>query len=1248
MEFRILGPLEVADNGEPLHVGARKIRMLLALLVINANRVVTTDRILEELWGDDAEGKEKALWVYISRLRAALGDEEVIVTRDHGYALVVEEDDLDVHQFESATIAGRALVKQDPSAASRVLREGLALWRGPALEEFAYEEFAQSAIVRLEELRLAALEDRIDADLRLGLAGELVGELEVLRQAHPTRERVVSQLMLALYRAGRQSDALRAYEAFRRYLGEELGLEPSPELRLLDEQILLHDSRIQARRPAGDRPLSAGTLRSANPFKGLRAFHEDDTADFFGRDRLVADIVRRLDAGRTLIGLVGPSGSGKSSVVRAGLIPALRKGAIEGSDDWLIAQMVPGAHPFAELEAALLRSSLDAPDSLSDQLSDPDAGVLRAVLRVLPKESARLVLVIDQFEELFTLVDDETRRVAFLTGLLTAAQDPHGRVKVIFTLRADFYDRPLAYPDFGAEMGEGIVNVVPLSPDELEAAARRPAEEAGVTLEPALVVSLLADVLEQPGGLPLFQYALTELFDRRVDHTLTIATYESMDGVRGALSRRADALYEDLDPEQRAAARQLFLRLVIIADGDEWGRRRVPASEILSLDLDVLALQTVIDAFAGQRLLTLDRDAVTGSPTVEVAHEALLTNWDRLRDWIEDSREDLKRHEALTAALNEWNDAGRDADYLLTGARLAAYEQWAASTTMRLTEAEHTFIDESSSRRSRAEDERRSREATAKRASRRRLWGAVALTVMSVVTIALTLGVFGPSAGPTVSFFGDPGDGSWNANIVAGLDRAEREFGLVRENVRPTVNPPEEFRAMAANGADLIVTDSAPTYQAPGVFSDYPEIKFAVIDGVVDSPNTASILFANEQGAFLAGSAAALKSETGIVGFVGGDRIEPIEEFRAGFEAGARFVDPEIEILATYVEERPDDGMGADAFANEDLGEQRATALYERGADVVFHAAGFSGFGVFAAAVRQSQVLDRHLWAIGVDNDQWFQVNADERAHVLTSILKRGDVAAYLATKQFIEGDFTPGVQELDLADGALDFSTQGDGLTPAMIEQLQAIRSDIAEGRISVPTVPTGQLLVVDRGDLGAYTAFETGTYTLEVLGTPITFTVTGSWSTQPVSPGFFAITTPDSRSPGDHDIVFVRPTELFDPVAGTPTLAVDDLERWLADVSDTISISEPVQTTVAGLDALTFDAVVNDEATCLLEEKFNCVGFLMVGPTPGYFNRGFLYNLVWIDHADGPIVIVSGTTEDDPDWLGEARDVIDTLKIG
>ena len=818
VELFVLGPLEVVHEGRPFDLGPHKQRSLLALLLIHVNRVVSTDRILDELWGDDAEGKENALWVYVSRLRSVLepgrverGESSVLLTRDHGYTLSVDPDSVDAHRFEAAAVEGRALLRDDPTAASEILAEALGLWRGSAFEEFTYDGFAHTEITRLEQLRLTAVEDRIEADLGRGQAGELIGELEALQQQHPMQERFVGHSMLALYRSGRQADALRTFERFRRRVGEELGIEPSPELRRLEEQVLLHDSRIQARRPAAKRAPGVGVGPVVNPFKGLRAFDEDDSSDFFGRDRLVTDVVRRLDQGERLIGLVGPSGSGKSSVVRAGLIPALRKGAIERSDRWLFAQMVPGSHPFAELEAALLRSSLDAPDSLTEQLADPDMGVLRAILRVLPSEHSRLLLVIDQLEELFTLVEDDDERARFLASLLPALEDPHGRVMVVLTLRADFYDRPLAYPEFGSRLGDGVVNVVPLMPDELEWAAQGPAERTGVSFEPAALAALLTDVVGQPGALPLFQYTLTELFDRRVGDTLTLDSYRAVDGVRGALTRRADDLYADLDTGQQAAAKQLFLRLVTIADSDEWGRRRVPASEIVSLDVDVVALQAVIELYAAHRLLTLDRDQVTGSPTVEVAHEALLTEWARLREWIEGSRDDVRRHAALTSAMKEWSEADGDPDYLLTGTRLDGYEKWAATATMQLTLDQRNYLDTAIKKREQtgaAEVERLALETKTTRSAKRRLWElAAAVTVLVAIGGAFVIAALAPgdeaidsALAVSDAYFTEyedgnidavldlfSGDATFSHNYIPSISRAEFEQGLVWDSAQGTM-----------------------------------------------------------------------------------------------------------------------------------------------------------------------------------------------------------------------------------------------------------------------------------------------------------------------------------------------------------------------------------------------------------------------------------------------------------------------------
>jgi len=237
MDFRLLGPLEVVDGDRPLALGGIKPRSLLALLLLHANEVVSTDRLIDELWGDEPPATAvKSVQVHVSRLRKELGEDRLI-TRAPGYLLRVEPSELDLARFEQ--LLGEAH-GADPESRAGMLREALALWRGPALADLAYEQFAQTEIARLEEMRLATAEERIDADLARGAHATLVGELEALTAQHPLRERLRWQLMLALYRSARQADALEAYSAARRDLSEQLGLEPGEELRQLQQAILDH------------------------------------------------------------------------------------------------------------------------------------------------------------------------------------------------------------------------------------------------------------------------------------------------------------------------------------------------------------------------------------------------------------------------------------------------------------------------------------------------------------------------------------------------------------------------------------------------------------------------------------------------------------------------------------------------------------------------------------------------------------------------------------------------------------------------------------------------------------------------------------------------------------------------------------------------------------------------------------------------------------------------------------------------
>ena len=461
-----------------------------------------------------------------------------------------------------------------------------------------------------------------------------------------------------------------------------------------------------------------------NPYKGLRAFSEGDAADFFGRDALIQHLLARLGEGGDLarfLAVVGPSGSGKSSVVKAGLIPSLRRGGLPGSENWYIVDLLPGPHPFEEIEAALLRIAVNPPDSLLAQLTQDKRGLLRAVRRCLPEDrSIELVMVIDQFEELFTLVEDEAARVLLLEQLVTAVLDERSRVRIILTLRADFTDRPLQYVDFGELLRQRMEIVLPMTPDELEQAILRPAERVNLNLEPELTAAILRDVEGQPGALPLMEYALTELFDQREDHRLTKAAYDRIGGVAGALGRRAEEVYTALDGASQSAARQLFLRLVTLGEGGDNGfaahdtRRRVPRSELdalqLSSEYQKSAIGQVIAAFGLVRLLSFDRDPITRGPTVEVAHEALLREWPRLREWIANHREDVRMQRLLAGECAEWQRSGCEVSFLLTGSRLAQFEIWATAGVVALTADERAYLEASLQARARLLEEERLRQ----------------------------------------------------------------------------------------------------------------------------------------------------------------------------------------------------------------------------------------------------------------------------------------------------------------------------------------------------------------------------------------------------------------------------------------------------------------------------------------------------------------------------------------------------------
>ena len=930
MEFQILGPIDVRGEDGAVALGGNKPRAVLAVLLLHANEPVSAERLALALWGEDAPGSAvKTVQVHVSRLRKALGDPDIVATTAAGYRLRVRPDELDSQRFERLVEDGRrALASGQAEHASAVLRGALSLWRGPPLAELAAEPFAAAEIARLEEQRLAALEARVEADLAVGRHDQLVGELQQLVADNPIRERLAGQLMLVLYRCGRQSEALEAYGQARRTLVSEVGVEPGPELRRLQDAILRQDVSLEPRAPVADlpaeldpatapplvgrdgeldwlqkrweharagagtlvsvlgepgigktrlaaelagecsrlgatvlyvagsarvevlfaaldrtaeatlptllvlddadragdealarveelasalarrpvlvlatgvgaepqaglgshhalmlRPLEAETvgriaagyapgladedvpaqwlqqasggvprrvhevagqwarreaarrvgavagraavgraeLRSIEaeltddvvelqavrerilpadeddvpvvcPFKGLASFDIADAQYFFGRERLVAELVARL-VGAPLLAVVGPSGSGKSSVMRAGLLPALASGVLPGSDGWPQVLIRPGEHPLRELR-------------------DATAGI---------DGDQQVVIAVDQFEETFTTCRDEEERAAFIAELVSAAGDRHQRSIVVIALRADFYGRCAAYAGLSELVASNHVLVGSMRRDELRRAVQRPAQRVGLRVDAELADALVADVKDEPGALPLLSTALLELWQHRDGRRLRYEAYERTGGVRGAVARLAEDAFGQLDEAQQKVARSVLMRLAGEGAAGVVERRRVALSELETERNEDVA--RVVALLTDRRLLTVSEG------TIEFAHEALLREWPRLRGWVDEDRDGLRIQRSLSAGAHEWERLGRDEGSLYRGARLTEATEWDEAQQPRLNETERAFLAASQEARQRDRTTRRRRIALA--------FGSLAIALLAISIVAV-------------------------------------------------------------------------------------------------------------------------------------------------------------------------------------------------------------------------------------------------------------------------------------------------------------------------------------------------------------------------------------------------------------------------------------------------------------------------------------------------------------------------------
>ena len=505
----------------------------------------------------------------------------------------------------------------------------------------------------------------------------------------------------------------------------------------------IEDTQAELTRLQADlRRIAPGPISQREPYMGLATFHEAQADLFYGRDELVTDLIERVRR-NSFLAVLGASGSGKSSVVRAGLLPLLKGGVLPGSQNWAYLDPIrPGPHPLDRMAAALSEArgdSLADGLALSRALATSDQALLQLAPRLLAgRADARLVLVIDQAEELWTMLpaDAEQRSAVlarqhapFLRLLVAAAHAPDSPVLTVLTMRSDFLPR-VEDPAFARLIGEHDVIVTPMDERQLRAAIERPAEAAGGGFEPGLADELIAQTRGRSGALPLLEYALLELWKaREPDGMLTWAAYRRIGGLEGALAARADAtLQHEYTPEQRDDLRQVLLRLVQPGEGAADTRRRVRLDDLTTSQQSMADLQVLLKPLVDQRLLVvIDADerratndesshsaqtaskqpvddgqddrpssfVIHRSSWVEVTHEALIRSWPTLGRWISESRGDLRFQLQLEDAAKEWQASDQNADLLWSGLRLSNAQAWLKRANPRLNSRDAGFLDAS-------------------------------------------------------------------------------------------------------------------------------------------------------------------------------------------------------------------------------------------------------------------------------------------------------------------------------------------------------------------------------------------------------------------------------------------------------------------------------------------------------------------------------------------------------------------------
>jgi WD40 repeat protein/DNA-binding SARP family transcriptional activator len=736
LSLSFFGSFQATLDGQPLTgFDSDKVRALLVCLAVESDRAHRRESLTGMFWPERPERTARhSLSQALSNLRRLMDDDRTAPPHlkvTHRTIQFDADSDyrLDVPAFTDLIAACQGhsharLALCDPCLAR--LERAVALYQGDFLEGFSLADapaFEEWVTLQREHLHRLAIEALQDLTTVYELRGAFERGVQAARRAvalDPLRESAHRLLMRLLALSGERGAAIAQYEACCRILTNELGVEVEDETRALYTRI--RDGALAAPAVAEEGPGRALRRVGPCPYRGLSAFREEDAPFFFGRQAFVERLGEAVRTQPMVAVIVGSSGSGKSSAVFAGLLPRLRA---EGS--WLIVDMRPGGQPFHALAAALLprlEPGLSETDrliesrKLSDALREAGVPLYDVVARALAKNGdiSRMLLLVDQFEELYTLCPEAELRRRFLDALL-AAVEAAGRRRpstfvLLVTMRADFMGQALSYRPFADLLQEASLMMGPMARDELRAAIVKPAEKQGAALEPGLVERLLDDVGEEPGNLPLLEFALTLLWERLDTGWMSHAAYEEIGQVEGALARYAEEVYQELAEKERKAARWILEQLVQPGEGTEDTRRVATRAEIGE------ARWPLVQHLADRRLVVTGHDATIGTETVEVVHEALIQRWGRLQGWMEEDRAFRTWQEGLRVALRGWEGSERDEGALLRGVPLAQAEGWLVEQGHALSAAEVAYIRAGVDLRERLQTERtRRREEMLRQAS---------------------------------------------------------------------------------------------------------------------------------------------------------------------------------------------------------------------------------------------------------------------------------------------------------------------------------------------------------------------------------------------------------------------------------------------------------------------------------------------------------------------------------------------------